>query len=62
VASAVSLAQSLFNNRTGDGEVAAIKVGNDSYLFWNGTGGGTVDSAVRLNGIDPAAISTADFI
>lgn len=60
-AAAASLAQTLFDGNAGGNEVAAITVGSDTYLFWNGTGGGSVDSGVRLNGVDSAVIGTADF-
>jgi len=54
-------AQSLFDGRVGDGEVAAIKVGSDTFLFYSSNGGASADSAVRIVGIDNALIAMADF-
>jgi hypothetical protein len=41
--------------------VAAIGVGTDTWLFYNGSGGDTVDSAIHLANVGPETISTADF-
>jgi serralysin len=59
---AATLAQSLFDGRAGVNEVAAIKVGSDTFIFYSSNNGGAANSAVQLTGIDPSAIGTADFI
>lgn len=60
--SAAASAQALFNGRAGDGEVAAVTVGSDTYLFFSGTGGDTIDSSVRLLGVNATAIDSGDFL
>jgi len=55
-------AQSLFDGHAGDHEIAALQVGLDTYLFWAGNAGSTVDSAVLLQGVSPSLITAADFI
>ncbi|KKC27753.1 family 16 glycosylhydrolase [Sphingomonas sp. SRS2] len=62
LSAASSLAQQLFDGFAGVGEIAAIKVGADTYLFYAGNGGVTADSAVNLGALDPALISVADFL
>ena len=62
LAGAQTTAQALFDGHAGDHEVAALQVGADTYLFWAGNAGGTVDSAVQLQGVSPATIAVADFI
>ncbi|MET0374336.1 MAG: glycoside hydrolase, partial [Rhizorhabdus sp.] len=62
VSAAASAAQQLFDGFAGLGETAAIKVGPDTYLFYAGSGGDTVDSAINLGAIDPALITVADFL
>lgn len=60
--SAANWAQHLFDDHAGIGEAAAIRVGTDTYLFYAGDGGATVDAAVNLGAIDPALITAADFL
>ena len=55
-------AQALFDAHPGDNEVAALSVGHDTYLFYSGTGGATVDSAIELTGVDASTITTSDFV
>jgi len=43
-------------------EVAALTVGSDTYLFFNGAGDATIDSAVHMLGVDAASITSADFV
>lgn len=62
LAGAVAAAQALMNGRFGDGEVAAVQVGDATYLLFNAIGGGTIDSAIRLAGVNAAVIDTGDFI
>ncbi len=54
---AASAAQQLFDGRAGDGELAVIPIGTDSYLFYASGGGGTVDSAIILAGTTTLALS-----
>ncbi len=61
LADATTLAQSLFDGRAGNQEVAAIAVGSDSYIFYSSSGGATVDSAILLVGVSPSAIAVDDF-
>ena len=58
---AESSAQQLFNGRAGNGEVAALMVGGDTYLFYAGNGGATIDSAILISGVDAQLFSIADF-
>ncbi len=60
--SAAAAAQILFDGRAGNGEVAAMAVGRDIYLFFSSDGGGTADSAIRLVGTDANEIDIKDFI
>lgn len=47
---ALTLANSLVGAHSGDADVAAVTVGNDTYLFWDAAGqGGTIDSAVKID-------------
>lgn len=61
VASAVAYAQGLMNGNAGANEVAAIGIGADTWLFFNGAGGAAIDSAVRVANVNPALIDAADF-
>ena len=59
---AVTAAQQLFDGHAGKGEVAALHIGSDTYLFFSSTGGATVDSAIDLQGVAAGTIGTADFV
>lgn len=59
---AASSAQQLLDNHAGTGEVAAVQVGNDTYLFFAGDGGATVDSAIKMVGVAPGVFDTTDFV
>ena len=61
LSSAETAAQQLFDSHGGDHEVAAIGVGNDTYLFYSATGGATLDSAILLANVSPNLITIADF-
>ena len=62
VSAAASYAQQLLDNHAGNGEVAAIHVGSDTYLFFGGDGGATADSAIKVAGVDPSVFTTSDFV
>lgn len=55
-------AQTLFDDHAGNGEVAAIAVGSATYVFWGGSGGGTIDSVVSIAGHVPGDFTLQDFI
>lgn len=59
---AAAVAQQMFDAFVGVGEVASLKVGADTYIFYSGSGGTIVDSAVNLGAVDPSWITTADFV
>lgn len=61
-AAAEAAAQGLLDGHAGDHEVAVIQVGADSYLFWAANAGGTIDSAVQLQGLTASLIETTDFM
>ncbi len=60
-AAAATTAQQLFDANAGNGEVAALMVGGDTYLFYNASGGATVDSAILITGVQASLFSVADF-
>ena len=62
LAAGQTAAQALLDGHAGDHEVAAVQVGTDTYLFWNGSGGATVDSAVQLHGVTATTLALTDFI
>lgn len=59
---AVSYAQQLFDGHGGNGEVAAIHVGSDTYLFFASGGGATVDSAIDVKAAAASSFDTTDFV
>lgn len=60
---AQSDAQAVLNQHPGEaGDVVAYQVGADTYLFWNGVGGGVVDSAVQLHGVTASSLGLTDFV
>jgi serralysin len=59
---AASYAQQLFDGHAGNGEVAALHVGSDTYLFFAGDGGATVDSAINVKAAAAASFDTTDFV
>ena len=61
VSAAQTYAQQLMDNHTGTNEVAAVGVGADTYLFFSGAGGATIDSTIKLIGLTPAALSMSSF-
>jgi len=60
---AFSTAANLLQLHAGEKDVVAVGVGNDIYLFYDSTGaGGTIDSAIKLDGVQGGTIGTADFV
>jgi len=59
---AVTYAQQLFDGHGGNGEVAALHVGSDTYLFFAGDGGATVDSVIGVGAAATSAFDTTDFV
>lgn len=62
VAAAAQEAQQLLSSHAGGNEVAAVAVGGDTYLFFNATGGNTVDSVIKLDHVLPNVGLLSDFI
>lgn len=62
VAAGMALAQQLLDGHAGTGEVAALHVGSDTYLFFAGDGGATVDSAIDVKAAAVSSFTTADFV
>jgi serralysin len=66
LAAAQTYAQQLLDAHvqgSGGAEVAAIEVGSDAYLFYSSTGldGHTIDSIIKLAGVDASTIDSTDF-
>lgn len=62
VASAVVVGSALLAGHAGAGELAAVSVGADTYLFFRGDGtDGALDSGIDVVGVNFTAFSTADF-
>ena len=59
---AVTYAQQLFDGHAGNGEVAALHVGSDTYLFFAGNGGATVDSVIDVKAAAASSFDTTDFV
>lgn len=59
---ATAAAQTLFNDHAGNGAVATIAVGSDTYLFFASDGGATADSVIRLTRVSSTAIDGGDFL
>jgi len=60
-AAAMTLANSLVGAHPGEADIAAITVGNDTFLFWDSGGqGGAVDSAVKIDHLHDM-FTLADF-
>jgi Ca2+-binding RTX toxin-like protein len=63
VAAALTYAQQLLDAHSGTTDVAALNVGSDTYLFYNESGSGaTIDSLIKLAGVDANTITSTDFI
>ncbi len=61
LSTAHALAQASLDQHAGDHEVALVQVGSDTLLFWNGSGGSTIDSGLLLQGIGANVIAASDF-
>ena len=62
VAAALTYAQQLLDAHAGTTDVAALNVGSDAYLFYaSSTTGATIDSLIKLSGVDAANITVADL-
>ncbi|WP_340314712.1 calcium-binding protein [Rhizorhabdus argentea] len=59
---AASVAQQLFDGHSGSGEIAALMVGSDTYLFYSSDGGNNVDSAILVAGASAGSFTTTDFV
>jgi Ca2+-binding RTX toxin-like protein len=60
---AFAYAAQLLQAHAGAADVAAVTVGNDTYMFWDSTGhGGAADSAVLVDHVKASSFSVADFI
>ena len=44
------------------GQVAAVQVGADTYLFFAADGDGAIDDAIRLDNVNAAALRLTDFL
>lgn len=58
---AATTAQQLFDGREGNGEVAALMIGSDTYLFYAANGGAAVDSAILILGTNAQLFDITDF-
>jgi len=61
-AAAQDYAQQLLTANGGTNNVAAITVGNDTYLFYSDTGSTTINEAVRIVGVTDSHFTHADFV
>ena len=65
VTAAQTFAQQLLDADTthSGSEVAAVQVGNDTFLFFNGAAadGGSIDSAIKLDNFVATTLTTSDF-
>lgn len=59
-AAAESYAQTLLAGHAGD--VVALSVGGDAYLFYGAGGTATIDSAIKLAGLSASVIGSGDFV
>lgn len=69
IADARVYAQQLLDNHAGTSDIASIKIGSDTYLFYDSTNGGVtatpgqIDSVIKLQGIaDATVVTNADFV
>ena len=44
------------------GQVAAVQVGGDTYLFFAADGDGAIDDAIRLDNVDAVTLRLGDFV
>lgn len=62
VAAGITQAQQLFDGHAGNGEVVALHVGSDTYLFFSSSGGATVDSVIDVKAAAVSSFDTTDFV
>jgi Ca2+-binding RTX toxin-like protein len=63
VSAAMAFATQQLQAHAGQGDVAAVTVGSDTYMFWDSTGhGGAIDSAIKVDHVQDNVFSTADFV
>lgn len=55
-------AQQMLDAHAGTQDVAIVRVGSDSYVFYNDSGGGAINSVIRLASITPDRIGSDDFV
>ncbi len=60
-AAALGVAQQLLDAHAGTSDVAVVTVGTDSYIFYNDSGGATINASIRLVGISADSITDADI-
>jgi len=62
-ADASAWASAILQAHPGSADVAAVTVGQDTYMFWDSTGhGGAIDSAVKVDHFAAGMFTTADFV
>ena len=60
---AAHVADILLHDVSHEGQVAAVQIGADTYIFYASDGGtGAIDSAFRLDGIHADALGASDFL
>jgi Ca2+-binding RTX toxin-like protein len=63
VSAALTYASQLLQAHAGEGDVAAVTVGKDTYMFWDSTGhGGAIDSAVHVDQVKGTTLTLSDFV
>lgn len=63
VSAAQAQAQSLLDAHAGTTDVAALRVGADTFLFYHDGGtAGAIDSIVKLDGVSNSALGLQDFV
>ena len=62
VSAATVYAQQLLDNHAGVTDLAVVKVGSDSYLFYNDAAGATINAIIKVQGVtDVSLFTVADF-
>jgi len=63
VSAAYTYASQLLQAHAGEGDVAAVTVGKDTYMFWDSTGHGSeIDSALHVDQVKGTTLTLADFV
>lgn len=65
VAAATTYAQQLIDGNAGLNDIAVVKVGSDTYLFYDSTGtlNAAIDTIIKLQGVsDTSLLTIADFV